>query len=158
MTTEIYTIKALDSYSWDMETCMESLNYALAYDKDNAVALCLMGRVQWEYFANAESAIEYYENALGANYAYAETYHHYIKLLIHLNRLDVAKRLVKFAATKHPYLKGTWLYYRALIQEAKGNWCKSLDCINKSLKAAKTDAEITTLVELKARVNKKKTA
>ncbi len=156
MTTELYTIKALDAYPWDMETCMESLNYALAYEQDNAVALCLMGRVQWEYFANSEAAISYYENALGANYAYPETYHHYIKLLIHLDRLEVAKRLVKFAETKHPHLKGYWYYYRALIHEAKGDWSKSLASITKSWKVAKTDADISMLEELKARINKKK--
>ena len=101
MTTELYTIKALDNYPFDMEACMEALNYALAYDQSNAVAVCLMGRVQWEYFGNAEAAIGYYEQALGADYAYAETYHHYIKLLIHLNRLERIKEKLKELETKH---------------------------------------------------------
>lgn len=155
MTTELYTIKALDNYPFDMEACMEALNYALAYDQSNAVALCLMGRVQWEYFGNAEAAIGYYEQALGADYAYAETYHYYIQLLLHLQQLKVAKRLIAFAQNKHPHLKSSWRLYKARLHELKGNWSKSLDHIQKGLQLATLPSEIEQFEELKARVEKK---
>lgn len=57
MNTSTYLIKAIENYSFDLEQCYESLNYALSYEEDNPIALCLMGRLQDEYFGNPTLAI-----------------------------------------------------------------------------------------------------
>ena len=50
MTANIYLVKALDYYPYNLEEALESLNYAMAYEENNPIALCLMGRVHLEVF------------------------------------------------------------------------------------------------------------
>ncbi|MBP6238275.1 MAG: hypothetical protein KA270_13100 [Saprospiraceae bacterium] len=43
-----YLVKALDAYPYNLEEAIESLDYALSGDNNNAATLCLYGRVYAE--------------------------------------------------------------------------------------------------------------
>ena len=43
-----YLVKAIDAYPYNLEEAIESLDYALSGDNNNAATLCLYGRVYAE--------------------------------------------------------------------------------------------------------------
>ena len=56
--SEKYLMEALDAYPYDLPKVIEALNYALSYDAENALALCLMGQFYSEQMAQYEKAIQ----------------------------------------------------------------------------------------------------
>ena len=57
----MYLFKALDAYPYSLEETMESLNYALSYDPENAEALLLMAKVRAYQLRDYEGAKHYFE-------------------------------------------------------------------------------------------------
>ncbi len=155
MTTSIYLVKALDNYPYNMEECFESLNYALSYDENNAVGLCLMGKVQAELFRNIPLAIEYFEQALAADLSYAETYRHYMNVLIATEQLEKAKAFLNFSKGKIPYRKAELLLFEALILEREHKWKKALKVLGKALGNAYSECMIEEIDRVKSRIERK---
>ena len=155
MTTNTYTIKALESYRYDKEECLEALGYALSYDENNAVALCLMGRIQFEMFGNVESARNYFENALVADPGYSETYKHYFMLLISRNELETAKAFLKFMEKRIAYQPFELLKSEVLILEREFRFKKAVKVLNEALKHAFTEDDLFELDEIKSRLDRK---
>lgn len=156
MTASIYLIKALENYPYYMEECLESLNYALAYEENNAIALCLMGRIQNDYFGDTTLAIDYFESALASNLAYPETYSHYIQLLIQIERLETAEKLIVFAEKNIPHQKGKWMYFEALVLERKLKFKKAIKKIDQSIQFLYLDSDLDLVATAKSRIEKKK--
>ena len=75
-TNDILFIQALDSYSYDLEQCVEKLQYILG-GNDHAGANNLMGRIYHEQLRNFKNAREYYHRALCIDHEYVETYYYY---------------------------------------------------------------------------------
>lgn len=155
MTTNTYTIKALESYRYDKEECLEALGYALAYDENNAVALCLMGRIQMEMFENFELAANYFENALASDATYAETYRHYLELLITQGNLTKAKAFLKFASTRIAHKQAELFIGEARILEREFKFKKALKMLRDALKSAYSEYTIEEIDEIKNRIERK---
>lgn len=51
-----YYFEALDNFPHYLSDCLDSLNYALSYDPEDADSLCLMGRVYSEVLKDYETA------------------------------------------------------------------------------------------------------
>lgn len=156
MTTNTYTIKALESYRYDKEECLEALGYALSYDENNAVALCLMGRIQVEMFGNFSLAADYFENALAADPAYDETYRHYLDLLLIQGNLKKAKAFLKFAYTRIPYKRADLFIGEAKILEREFRFKKALKVLDKALKHAFSEDALFEIDEMINRIGRKK--
>ncbi len=156
MTTNTYTIKALESYRYDKEECLEALGYALAYDENNSVALCLMGRIQMEMFANYELARNYFENALAADAGYSETYRHYLHLLIYRNELETARTFLKFASTRITHRQADLFIGEAKILEREFKFKKALKTLDKALKNAYSEDTLFEIDEMISRIQRKK--
>lgn len=156
MTTNTYTIKALESYRYDKEECLEALGYALSYDENNAVALCLMGRIQFEMFGNVVSARNYFENALAADATYVETYRHYLVLLINQNELETAKAFLKFMSNRIGHKQFDLYIGEVRILEREFKFKKALKVLNEALKHAFSEDELEELDEIKSRLERKK--
>ena len=62
----------------NLEETLESLSYALSYERSNTMALCLMGRIYAEQLKNFEQARNYFLDALTHNVYAIEIYPHYI--------------------------------------------------------------------------------
>lgn len=97
---DLYVLKAMDAYPYQLEVVVESLQYALSYDPENVVALTLMGRVHQEQFRAFEKAKKYYEKVLAVDLDYLEVYPHYIRALIDNNDLAEGQKLIDFALTR----------------------------------------------------------
>jgi len=156
MTTNTYTIKALESYRYDKEECLEALGYALSYDENNAVALCLMGRIQMEMFENFSLATDYFENALASDPAYAETYRHYLNLLVIQGNLEKAKAFLKFASSRIPYKQADLFIGEARILEREFKLKKALKTLDKALKHAFSEDVIFEIDEMITRIERKR--
>lgn len=92
-----YYLQALDAYPYELAEAMESLNYAIGSNNDNAAAHCLLGQL-YMYYQNDYAKAEYhYEQALVSDLEYVITYEHYSLLLIHLNEYEKALKLISHA-------------------------------------------------------------
>ncbi|CAG0906289.1 unnamed protein product, partial [Darwinula stevensoni] len=58
---------ALDAYPYNLEEAIESLDYALSGDNNNAATLCLYGRVYAEQLQDYATAKTYFQDALAAD-------------------------------------------------------------------------------------------
>ncbi|MCL7753278.1 hypothetical protein [Polaribacter sp. Z022] len=77
-----YVFKALDAYPYELEKCIEALNYALSYNENDEMALSLMGRVYAEILNNYEEGIANYKLVLAENINNLEVQSHYINALL----------------------------------------------------------------------------
>lgn len=155
MTTVNYLVKALESYPYYMEECIESLNYALSYDAENAIALCLMGRIQADVFGNVPSAIDYFENALASDMSYAETYRHYMNVLIENEQLEKARAFLVFSQKRIAHQKARLLVFEARILEREHKWKKALKVLETALENAYSEEVIEEIDQLKRRIERK---
>jgi tetratricopeptide (TPR) repeat protein len=65
---DTYLMKALDSYPFNLECTLESLNYALSSDENNPYSYHLLGRIHMEQFSDLETAIQYFEKAMAIDF------------------------------------------------------------------------------------------
>lgn len=94
-----YLFKALEAYPWELEKVIEALNYALAYEPENAKALHLMAKVHYEQLGDNETAKTYFEKALASRMDIPDIYPEYIRLLINNDDYKEAQKLIDFAKT-----------------------------------------------------------
>lgn len=96
-TIDKYISQALDAYPYNLVETIESLDYALSYDKKNAAALCLYGRIYSEQLPRYETAINYFQQALAADLQAVEVYPYFIQTLILNEDFEEAQKLINFA-------------------------------------------------------------
>lgn len=116
-THNLYLIKALDVYPWDLEKAIESLNYALSYEPENTQALALMGKIQTELFKDNKAAKHYYDLAIASKMEFTAMYPDYINVLIRNEEYEVAQKVIAFAMTLQGADKGLLTLCKAQIFE-----------------------------------------
>ncbi len=89
-----YYLKGLDHYNYDWEEVVENVNYALSVDPEHAGANHLMGKLHFEQLKNFDLAESYFVSALQSNPCHIDTCFDYAQLLILLNRLEEAYKLL----------------------------------------------------------------
>jgi hypothetical protein len=155
MTTNSYLIKALESYPYDLEQCMESLNYAVSYDENNPVALCLFGRLNLEIVKDYALANQYFRQALAADVNYTETYGYFLECLLIQEDMEEAGKFIAFARKRKGIDQGLLCYYEAVILERACKFKKSLKAIKEAMIAAQTTSFMNDLEDMKQRIEKK---
>jgi len=155
MTSNNYLMKALDYYPYNMEECMESLNYALAYEDHNPIAICLMGRVHLEIFKDYSQASNYFREALAANVNYLETYGYFLECLLIREDFVEMTKLLAFARKRKGIDKSLMFYYEALLFEKQLKFKKALKIVKEAMLHASTTSFLNDLDELKNRIEKK---
>ncbi len=150
-----YLFQALDAYPYNLEEAVESLNYALSYDENNAIALGLMGQIYAEQLKNFEVAKEYFQQALAQDMHAVDVYPKYINVLLWNEDHDEAEKLIDFALT----LKGTdkaLLYLKkAILFEHKKNYKKALKFIKQAKNNAYNNQFIDDIKEEETRIKNK---
>lgn len=155
-----YIYKALDAYPYDLEAAMEALEYALAYDDKNWMALLLMGRIQFEVFQDAEKAISYYREALAVNIHAVQVYPYFFKVLLRQEDFQALAGLIDFAMGIKGIDKAEVYKTKALAFERQQRFKKALA----ELKQAKlhcydedsTEAIAREISRVKGKLPKKK--
>lgn len=155
MTTNNYLIKALESYPYDLEQCMESLNYAMAYEDNNPIAYCLMGRVHLEIFKDYPAANSYFREALASDVDYVETYGYFLECLLIQADFEELKKLLVFAGKRKGMDRALLFYYEAMLLERQLKFKKALKMIKEAMIQAPSSSFMADLEEVKRRVEKK---
>lgn len=92
-------IQARDNYPYNVEECIEKLQYVIAADDEHAGANCLMGRIYEEQLDDYKQAEYYYRMTLYLDREHTPVYYQYAALLINLDRLDEALKLIDASQT-----------------------------------------------------------
>ncbi len=150
-----YLFQALDAYPYNLEEAVESLNYALSYDQNNPVALCLMGQIYAESLKNYETAKEYYQQALAEDMYALEVYPKYINVLLWNEDYKEAEKLIDFALTVKGTDKAAIHLKKAILFEQKGKYKKALQCLKMAKENAYNNHFINDLKEEKSRIEGK---
>lgn len=127
-TINTYLLKALEAYPYDIAGTVESLNYALSYEPENAHALSLMAQVYHEQLHEYEEARTYYEAALSNRLDLPHIYAKYIHLLLHADDFTEAQKVIDYAIS----VKGV---DKAGIMVAQGQLYESLEQFEKAREA-----------------------
>lgn len=93
-TYEVMYIQAKDNYPYNVEECIEKLQYVIAADNEHAGAQCLMGRIYEEQLEDFKQAEYHYRMTLYLDKDYGPVYGQYAMLLIRLNRLEEALKII----------------------------------------------------------------
>lgn len=156
-TQNIYLIKALEAYPWELEKAIESLNYALSYEPENVQALALMGRIQAEQFKDNETAKHYYESAIASKIEFAAMYPGYVKVLVDNEEYEAAQKVIAFAMTLMSVDRGLLLVYKAQIFEKQELYKAAKRSLKEACQHALNNEFIDYVDTVLIRIKKKKT-
>lgn len=124
-----YVFKALDAYPYELEKCIEALNYALSYNENDEMALSLMGRVYTEILNNYEEGIAYYKLVLAENINNLEVQSHYINALLWNENYNEAKEYINYALTVRGSDKAMLYLKKANLYEHTKEYTKALETL-----------------------------
>lgn len=155
MTANIYLVKALDYYPYNLEEALESLNYAMAYEENNPIALCLMGRVNLEIFKDYPLANSYFREAIAANIDYLETYTYFLDCLLIQEEFEEMEKLLVFARKRKGIDRGLLFYHEALLFEKQLKFKKAQKAIKEAMLLAQTGSFMSDLEDMKKRIERK---
>jgi len=130
-TNDILFIQALDSYSYDLEQCIEKLQYVLG-GNDHAGASNLMGRIYHEQLHDYKSACEYYHRALCIDHEYVETYYYYPFLLIDICDYEEALYVLEVGFSLPQTDKARLHYVKAILLEKQEQYKAAKKCLKQS--------------------------
>lgn len=123
---DILYLQALDNYPYDVEQCIEKLQYVLG-SSNHAGAHYLMGRIYAEQMQDYKNAKTYYKTALCLDYEYTPTYYYYAQMLINNSDYEEAKKVLEVGFTlpecdqaSLKYLYGIMFEKQEVYKEAKG--------------------------------------
>lgn len=124
-----YYVKALDQYPYDLNEAMENLNYALSYNNEHIGANYLMGKLHHEQLNQYNEAEEYFVVAMANDPNHINVCTDYISLLIQMNELDKANKLIAYAQKLKGINLSKIMSFKALILEHKRKFKKALKAL-----------------------------
>jgi len=138
-----YIFQAMDSYPYNLEATIESLNTAISFDSNNSLALGLLARVYAEQLHQYKSAIVLYNRALKINLNEVSLYPHFINALLWNEDWDQAQKLINYALKVKGVDKGLIHLKQAMLFEYKQHYKKALKWAEKARELSFNDAQIT---------------
>lgn len=116
-TYEVMYIQAMDNYPYNVDECIEKLQYVIAADDEHAGAHYLMGRIYEEQLEDYKQAEYYYRMTLYLNREWLPVYYQYAAMLINRNQLEEALTIIN-AGLKAPGIDVARLaYLQGLLYE-----------------------------------------
>ena len=153
-TNDILFIQALDSYSYDLEQCVEKLQYILG-GNDHAGANNLMGRIYHEQLRNFKNAREYYHRALCIDHEYVETYYYYPFLLIDICDYKEALHVLEVGFTLPQTEKARLYFVKATLLEKQERFKEAKACLKKAKQLALNSDNAYLIENQLCRINEK---
>lgn len=117
-----YFLKAKDYYPYDLEQVLEALEYGLSADDMHPGLLTLMGKIYHHHLRQFEQARECFETSLYSDALYVDTYYAYAHLLLWLNELPKAAKIVDRALGVPGIDRPKMLYFKAILHEKQGDY------------------------------------
>ncbi|MDY8138753.1 hypothetical protein [Aquimarina sp. 2201CG5-10] len=98
-TQEVLYIQALDNYPYDIEQCIEKLQYVIGANNNHVGAHYLMGRIYKEQLDDYKNATYHFQMALHLDHTFTPTYYYYAELLILLSKYQEAEKVLDVGIT-----------------------------------------------------------
>ncbi|MCD6064516.1 MAG: hypothetical protein K0R82_2427 [Flavipsychrobacter sp.] len=117
-----YFLKANDNYPFNIEEALEALEYGLSTDDMHPGLLTLMGKIYHRDLRQFEQARSCFETSLYSDSLYVDTYYAYAHLLLWLNDLVKAGRIIEQALKVPGIDRPKMLYFRAILHEKQGDY------------------------------------
>lgn len=159
-TVNNYVFKAMEEFDYNIEYAAEALNYALAYDENNTMALTLMGRLYAEKLFDYDTAIEYYKKVLAERINAFEVYNVYITALLNNEDYKEADDFMDFAFTVKGVDKAMLYINKAILNERLFKYKEAMKMVKEAVKN-NYDADFNYTIEevekrIKGKMPKKK--
>ncbi len=151
-----YYIKAMDDYPYNLNEAMESLHYALSYDENHVRANFLMGRAQYETFANFEEAEYYFNKTIQEDPKLWMAYDWYSHMLIRRKQFSKAEKIIDFASTLKDAEVSSIHYKRGLIAETKEKLKKAEKLFEKAMLSAPNSGYLNFYRDEQKRIKEKR--
>ena len=153
-TNDILFIQALDCFTYDLEACVQKLQYILG-DNNHAGAHYLMGRVYHEHAHNYTKAREYYHQALCIDHEYVETYYDYVSLLNRLGEYDEATHVLEVGLSLAHADKARLHYIKAIMHERQEQFQEAKESLKTSKHYALNNEYRSFIDDQMKRINEK---
>lgn len=116
-TYEVMYIQARDNYPYNVDECIEKLQYVIAADDEHAGAHCLMGQIYEEQLEDFKQAEYYYRMTLYLDKDYTAVYVHFAYMLIKLNKLEEALKIIEASYRVPGTDTSVMAYFKGLLYE-----------------------------------------
>ncbi len=123
---EVLFIQALDNYPYDVEQCIEKLQYVISGDSQHVGAHYLMGRIFEEQMSDYKNAKYHYQMALSIDHTYVPTYSYYIGLLIWMDEYAEAKRVLSIGMKIPGADTAVLTFYKGILFEKVEKFQKAM--------------------------------
>jgi tetratricopeptide (TPR) repeat protein len=93
-TYEVMYIQARDNYPYNVDECIEKLQYVIAADDEHAGAHFLMGCIYEEQLEDYKQAEHYYRKTIYLDPEHLSVYYQFARMLINRFRLEDAQKVI----------------------------------------------------------------
>lgn len=133
-TYEVMYIQARDNYPFNVDECIEKLQYVIAADDEHAGAHCLMGQIYEEQLEDFKQAEYYYRMTLYLDKDYVPVYVHFAYMLIKLNKLEEALKIIEASDRVPGVDKSIMSCFKGLLYEKYEMYSTAIDYYNEAKK------------------------
>lgn len=116
-THEILYIQALGAYPYELAECIEKLQYVLNATNEHPGAHYLLGKIYEEQLRDYKKARYHYEMALYIDHKFAPVYFQYADLLISLDEMEEALKVINIGLEIPGTDKASLLYLNGILYE-----------------------------------------
>ena len=135
-TYEVMYIQAKDNYPYNVEECIEKLQYVIAADSEHTGAHFLMGKIYEEQLEDYKQAEFYYRMALYLDNGYLPAYYQYACMLINRNRIDEAMKIIDLGKKVPGADMARLTYLSGVLYEKYEMYSTAIDCYTDAKKWA----------------------
>jgi len=150
-----YYLKAQSSYGYDVDETLEALEYGLSCDDTHPGLLTLQGDLYFYQLKQFEAAQEQYELSLFYDASFVRTYYSYIRLLLTVEELKRAERLIKKAITVRGIDKSRVLHLQAVLFEKQERYADAIENLKKAKEYTQSKESISFYADELQRVEQK---
>ncbi|NER14387.1 hypothetical protein GWK08_13115 [Leptobacterium flavescens] len=155
-TYEVLYIQALDNYPYNVEECIEKLQYVISANNEHTGAHYLLGRIYEEHLSDYKKARYHYEMALYLDHEYTPTYYSYTGFLIRLNLLEEAEKVIGIGMEIPGIDRASLWSLKGLLYEKYELYNAAIE-VYKEAKLMALNADVTSDIDLQIRRVKDKT-
>lgn len=155
-TYEVMYIQARDNYPYNVDECIEKLQYVIAADDEHAGAHCLMGQIYEEQLEDYRQAQYYYEMTLYLDKSYVPVYGNYAALLIKLDEMEKAHQIIDRGLQVKGIDTAMMMYLKGVLYEKYEMYSTAIEMYIEAKKCCLNSYLMTNMDEQIKRVKEKK--
>ena len=135
-TYEVMYIQARVNYPFNVDECIEKLQYVIAADDEHAGAHFLMGCIYEEQLEDYRQAEHYYRMTMYLDREYLPVYYQLSCMLLNRDRLDDAEKIIEKGLKINGIDKARMTYIKGLLYEKHEMYNSATECYAEAKKYA----------------------